>query len=201
MTIKYVENHAFSGTVIAKCIYSTNTKWEIWQRNSVWIKFSWFLGSYWFTLFFLSCHVTIHWLLNMNNADVMFANSKSLVTQPAVNTAEPIDHMPSLNHSALLLSDVSRGNHSSLGTTAVSTEVLYWLAKDIIQVLLESAGRKLGTRLVVFWKKYRSYTCKQRHYPRPTVAEASPKTGEALKNRTHLYTNRSKYIENTFTRV
>lgn len=52
----------------------------------------------------------------------------------------------------------------------------------------------------MFPKKYRSYTCKQRHYPRPSL-KPSRKTGEVSKNRTHLYTNRSKYIENTFTCV
>lgn len=170
------------------------------ECNPVWIKFSWFLGSYWFTLFFFfSCDDTLN---IRNNAEVMFKNSKSLVSQPTMNTAEP--NIWSQHRFESLITVTFRHltwkSLSSLWTIAVSTEVLYWLAKDIIQVLLESAGRKLGTRLVLCFERNTVVT----HVNKDTIpdlAETFPKMGEVLKNRTHLYTNRSKYIENTCTRV
>lgn len=150
-----------------------------------------------YTLFFYSCDETLYIRIHV---EMMFktrvigfpVNHENNRTQDMITTPlRTTQH--SFRHSTWK-------SLSSLWTIAASTEVLYWLAKDIIQVLLESAGRKLGTRLVLCFKRNTVVT----HVNKDTIpdlAETFPKTGEVLKNRTHLYTNRSKYIENTFTRV
>lgn len=79
--------------------------------------------------------------------EMMLKKQSYRFSQPTMNTAEPETWSQHLFKTARSLSDIPPGNNS-LWTFAASTEVLYWLAKDIIQVLLESAGRKLGTRLV-----------------------------------------------------
>lgn len=198
-TVKFVKNLKFSGTLIAICIYKYKMRNMTDECNPV--KFSWFLGSYCliYTFFFSSCDDTLNMRINV---EVMFKNSESLLSQPTTNTAEPNIWSRHLfeSISTVTFRHLTWKSLSSLRTIAVSTEVLYWLAKYIIQVLLESAGRKLGTRLVLCFERNTVVT----HVNKDTIpdlAEASPKMGEALKNRTHLYTNRSKYIENTFTRV
>lgn len=161
---------------------------------------SWFLGSYcWIYTVYYSCDETLYIIIHV---EMMFKNSKSLVSQPTMNTAEPkIWSQQFLEPlGTVTFTHSTWKSLSSLWTIAASTEVLYWLAKDIIQVLLESAGRKLGTRLILCFERNTVVT----HVNKDTIpdlAETFPKTGEVLKNITHLYTNRSKYIENTFTHV
>lgn len=132
------------------------------------MKWSWFLGSY-CLIYTGFIHVTKHFIEDFRKKWWWRTASPWFLSQPWIQQSPRYDHNTCLDHSGLILSHFTWKSLSCFWTIAASTEVLYWLAKDIIQVLLESAGRKLGTRLVLcFWKKYCSYTCKQRHYPRPS---------------------------------